>query len=469
MRRANVSRSEIDLDTNKLVLQVVNRKLRSLDQRIDEAITDGQLERTIEGASTLTLTLHDPKRALLRSGVFSRMVEVRLEDRLWFRLVKVSKSDDDLTLTFEDREVDQLRRRDKPRKANRKNVTRAQFALSLIREVRPAIAYRIPELRVKQPVKGAVAARGEQRRALPYQVRRGDSDGKREDSWTCLQRLASEVGWRCFASQGVVWFVSETWLNNQKASFLWTEETTGVVAIDFDLDSGKRAQELTITARAARWQAGPGAAVDIDGLGPANGKWIVSRMSRGLYDANASITLKRPSAKLPEPAPEMETVQPATRAGGGGTSSVAARRQAVNGSASGVPPAVQRALQAANAMDARRFPYVWGGGHGAAGQPSGGGYDCSGSTVAILAAAGLGFRMGGPTAVSSALASWGVAGQGEWLTIYANSQHVFMEFRTAGGWRHFGTGRFGKASDGPGWNPMMHPHGGFAVRHWVGL
>lgn len=308
MRRANVRPTPLDLSTDKLVLRVVNRRLRSLDTRIDAAITDGQLERTIEGASTLSLTLHDPRRALIRSGIFSRMVEVRLENRLWFRLVKVAKSGDDLNLTFEDREVDMLRRRNRPRKANRRNVTRAQFALSLIREVRPRMAYRIPELRQRQPIRDAVIERGQQRRILPYQFRRGDSDGKREDSWTCLQRLASEVQWRCYCSQGVVWFVSEAWLMNQAARFTWTEQSPGIEEIDFDIDSGKRAQELTITARAARWQAGPGAAVTIDELGPANGKWIVARMSRGLYDANATINLKRAVKKLPEPAPETEEI-----------------------------------------------------------------------------------------------------------------------------------------------------------------
>jgi hypothetical protein len=88
----------------------------------------------------------------------------------------------------------------------------------------------------------------------------------------------------------------------------------------------------------------------------------------------------------------------------------------------------------------------------------------------VLAAAGLGFHLGGPVATSGALASgWGQPGRGQGLTVYANSVHTFIVFHTGSGDVHFGTGRWGKSWGGAGMNPEMHPLSGFAARHWPGV
>jgi len=456
-------KSEIDLDVARIVLDTVNRKLKSMDARIDGSVTDGTLERTMDGASTLTLTVHDPKRILLRSGVFSTQVDVSL-DKLFFRLVKVGKSGDDLTLTFEDREVAILRKATSPKKASRSNVTRAQFALSLIREARPLIPFKIPELGQRQAVAGVTDKR-KARKALPYQFRRGGTDGAAEDSWTCLQRLAEEVQWRCFCSAGTVWFVSENWLMTQPAKFAISEDTLGVDEIDFDVDNGKARSEATVTARASRWAVPPGSVVKVSGCGPGDGVWLAETMSRGIYDAAASITLKRPTKKLAEPAPETAGLATGSGARARGTGKLATKGSTT------APAAVDAVYAAAIAMNGRRYPYVWGGGHGGAGLASGSppGFDCSGSTVAILAAGRLGFRPGGPSATSGTIArNWGVAGEGEFITVWANDVHVFVVFHTAQGDQHFGTGRWGKAWSGAGFNPSMHPTSGFYPRHWPG-
>ena len=444
---------EIDLDVSRIVLDVVSRKLRHLDTRIEGSVVDGSIERTITGASTVELSVHDPKRALLQSGMFSQQIDVSL-DRLHFRLVKVGKSGDDLTLTFEDRAVALLRQHNRPKKATRGRLTRAQFALSLVREVKAfgGIRFVCPELRQLQPVAGAGDVR-KARKALPFQFRRGGTDGTKEDSWTCLQRLAEEVQWNCFCVAGAVWFVSENWLIAQKARAVINEQTLGVSGIDFDIDNGKVRSELTLTCRARRWAAPPGSRIDIAGCGPANGAWLVSDMRRGLYDAEATITLKRLTRKLKEPAPE--TAQTPT-----------AKKSRATVSSIGSP--ALKAYNAAKAIDAKHYPYVWGGGHGAAGQPSGGGYDCSGSTCAVLAAGGLGFRPGGPVMTSGSLMRWGQPGRGQALTVYANEVHVFIVFHTDRGDQHFGTGRWGKSWSGAGFNPSMHPTSGFVARHWPG-
>lgn len=84
----------------------------------------------------------------------------------------------------------------------------------------------------------------------------------------------------------------------------------------------------------------------------------------------------------------------------------------------GAPPLVKRVVAAANQIDGR--PYVWGGGHRSFWTH---GYDCSGAVSYAL----HGGDLLSTTMVSGQLASWGAPGAGRWITIYANSEHVYME------------------------------------------
>jgi cell wall-associated NlpC family hydrolase len=117
------------------------------------------------------------------------------------------------------------------------------------------------------------------------------------------------------------------------------------------------------------------------------------------------------------------------------------------------PDVVKRVMLAGNEI--AKFPYKWGGGHGAWRDT---GYDCSGSVSFALAGAGL---IGGPL-TSGGFASWGDPGPGDWITIYANNGHVFM---LVAGLRFDTSGR-GRA--GTRWQKAARPAGGFAVRHVPG-
>jgi hypothetical protein len=70
-----------------LVLDVVAEVVG--DITIADAIVGGELERTIEGASTLTIDVHDPHRLLIRSPNLSRAIDLQYAD-VWFRLVKIA-------------------------------------------------------------------------------------------------------------------------------------------------------------------------------------------------------------------------------------------------------------------------------------------------------------------------------------------------------------------------------------------
>lgn len=138
----------IDVELDKFVT-FVNSQIRG---DISELITQAEIVRTIEGASTLSVTVNDYNRELLRSSLLVEKVDVQI-DGLWFRLAAVDKNDDEITMTFEDREIAILRTYDKWRIAQRGQMTRAEFVLSLIREVKEfQIPVVIPELHKIQPI-----------------------------------------------------------------------------------------------------------------------------------------------------------------------------------------------------------------------------------------------------------------------------------------------------------------------------
>jgi peptidoglycan hydrolase CwlO-like protein len=117
------------------------------------------------------------------------------------------------------------------------------------------------------------------------------------------------------------------------------------------------------------------------------------------------------------------------------------------------PEQVKGAIAAANAI--AMTPYIWGGGHGSF---ESSGYDCSGAVSYALHGGGL---LESPLD-STGLETWGEAGPGKWITVYADAEHAWMiiaglAFDTVGG-------------PGPRWHasPVDSPEG-FIVRHPPGL
>jgi Putative peptidoglycan binding domain len=120
------------------------------------------------------------------------------------------------------------------------------------------------------------------------------------------------------------------------------------------------------------------------------------------------------------------------------------------------PPEVQQVIQAANAIVGK--PYRYGGGHG---KWEDSGYDCSGSESYALHGADLIDR----PMDSTEFMSWGEAGEGTWITSYANSGHSFL---VVAGLR-FDTGYNDSSSSGPKWSDKLRPTGSYTARHPEGL
>jgi len=120
------------------------------------------------------------------------------------------------------------------------------------------------------------------------------------------------------------------------------------------------------------------------------------------------------------------------------------------------PPMVKRVIAAANHI--RLTPYVWGGGHG---RWISSGYDCSGAVSYAL----HGGKLLTTPLTSGSLETFGEAGPGKWITIYANASHAYMVVAGL---------RFDTAGDESGTGPRWHPTtaaaaaGRYIVRHPVG-
>ena len=476
-----------DVDLEAFTLEMRNKA----GIKLVDSIVDAKVERTIEGASTLTVTVDDDiDRTIENSGKLGRKVDTEV-DGLFFTLVAVKKNERKIELTFEEREINLLRYYDKWKSVSRGTMTRAEFMVSLITEVKEAeIRYVVPELHKKQPVgeqlqpgqvlvdangnplsnanalpdptlaetnrlpgipldgplavKGQIASReqvtnaniilqkgtemGARRKVLvssimtaiqessiinlpygdrdsvgvfqqrpsqgwpasmdvatdaaayfreaiandqanpnyaywelcqsvqrsgsptayaqwqteaeqfvnafgivgtdnaadpatannsvpqsytsgDYQFTRGtrtkNSLGQyvltKEDSWTCMQRLASEVNWRCFSVGGIIYIITDAYLFQSKPFMIISEDSDGIDWINYDYDEGTREATVTVECHIGRWSAPPGSIVQIKDHGMVNGRWLVNDVERSLYDTKGTITLKKPRPVLPEP------------------------------------------------------------------------------------------------------------------------------------------------------------------------
>lgn len=120
-----------------------------------------------------------------------------------------------------------------------------------------------------------------------------------------------------------------------------------------------------------------------------------------------------------------------------------------------VPAVIQKVVAGANAIT--NFPYVFGGGHASFVDNA---YDCSGSVSYALAAGGL---LSAPE-TSGELESWGAAGPGRYITVYASAGHTYMY---VDGIMYNTAGRSGTYASR--WQVSPTDNTGYVARHWPGL
>jgi hypothetical protein len=124
------------------------------------------------------------------------------------------------------------------------------------------------------------------------------------------------------------------------------------------------------------------------------------------------------------------------------------------------PAAVQKMIWAGDQI--RTKPYCYAGGHG---QWNDSCYDCSGTVSYVLHAAGLITE----SMDSGEMESWGKSGGGQWVTIYTNSGHAFIQIAGI----RLDTSAYQDPNPAPGsgprWRPDVTSWSGFMQRHPSGL
>jgi hypothetical protein len=120
------------------------------------------------------------------------------------------------------------------------------------------------------------------------------------------------------------------------------------------------------------------------------------------------------------------------------------------------PIQVKKAIWAGNQI--RMKPYAVGGGHGRWKDSA---YDCSGAVSYVLHAAGL-LKT---SEDSGEMEAWGDNGLGQWITVYTNPGHAFVEIAGI----RLDTSREGDPhpppGTGPRWRPIMDATAGYQARH----
>ena len=121
------------------------------------------------------------------------------------------------------------------------------------------------------------------------------------------------------------------------------------------------------------------------------------------------------------------------------------------------PVWVKQAIAAGNQLIGK--PYVYGGGHASF---ISNGYDCSGTVSYALHGADL---LAAPLD-SSQFGQWGASGPGEWITVYTNPQHAYVDIAGI----RLDTSRAGdpRGQSGPRWRPLLRSNAGFVARHFPG-
>jgi hypothetical protein len=124
------------------------------------------------------------------------------------------------------------------------------------------------------------------------------------------------------------------------------------------------------------------------------------------------------------------------------------------------PLAVQQAIWAGDRI--RLKPYRVGGGHGKWNDTA---YDCSGSVSYVLHAAGL-LKT---SEDSGEMMSWDLRGTGQWITVYTNPGHAFVEIAGIRLDTSAEQDPNPPSGSGPRWRPLMTSTAGYVARHPLGL
>jgi len=268
-----------------------------LNSDFKNAITNVIVTRTMNSASTLIIQLTDPHRSILtQPGLLGQGSLIEIPDGfgnyLQFAFRKLSKASDQLEFTFESRVINDLR------------TTINIVGTSDITDVGTFVKNICDSKGI--PFVGPVNDPYIQ--PTLFAGSSGTSTYPNEDAWASMFRIASALGWRCWESAGTIFFgPDEYWYNplyefaNPPVNSYYqhgvpdlAEFTENIQLMDTDWDVGSAFGDMTITCMSHFWEYNPGEVINITGMGPANGGWLVSGMQRDFVDPVGTITATMP-------------------------------------------------------------------------------------------------------------------------------------------------------------------------------
>jgi len=293
---------------------------------------------------------------------------------------------------------------------------------------------------------------GVEPRTEPAQYTRGSRGDTSETWWGTATRMAEERRKRAWAAYNTLHYVSERELRAAATSIIINGDEPWLLTQPmWKIAKRQPITELEFTVQSARWGVQPGAVITMANQGALNGRYLLSVARDELDTPRTTVTLKRPTPPGFEPAGDSSSTSGSGDGEGDGT-------------------LVGKIEGAADALEAERIPYSYGGGHVTPAKPTAGrsgvGLDCSSSISYVLQHAGIDVA----TMTSGGFMKWGQAGPGKHVTLYAHEGHILMAVRVDGEWRFFGTSR-SNPGGGPGWIPKPSDAylARFTKRHPAGL
>lgn len=290
-------------------------------------VTDVSLERSIDRSSSLTVSVRDPDRRVIRdTTLFRRRSKFRLGE-LEFVWVSTSTDDFGFQVEYEDALIARLRRRLVPREfrgCRQGALTRSEFVRRILR------AEGVDFLVQPDPTgRKEVFAEGD-----------GEEDDV-ETVWEALQRLASEATsfeleaaqeedeeieflengeWLVFSTGTKIVFASERWLGNNTRHVRVEEQrllpaptstaskfSSGVVSINWTVARERESSRATVRLRTDSFFVTPGFPVRLNNQGPASQFWLLESVRRGSASSpEVVLSLRRVRTlfNLPIPLPD---------------------------------------------------------------------------------------------------------------------------------------------------------------------
>jgi len=257
------------------------------------------IQRTVMGVSTLTMQLMDPKRVMLRDVI--KQGDQLIIDGLEYVLVQIMKASDQLQLVFQSKAVYMLSQAHGP-----KTYTTGYGVKPFFQELCAEVG-----VQLVAPDYAEIWGKITKVPIFKLILARGSSSDANESSWICMNRIASNLGWRLWESDGIVYFgPDEYWLGvipgmtqppiNQNLGTIGNnfpvlrEFSTDIQLIDFDWDVGKPFAQANVTCLLDSFVYHLGEIVKLEGMGVADGYWMVYSVQRDMFNPQATLVLQVP-------------------------------------------------------------------------------------------------------------------------------------------------------------------------------